>query len=305
MYKMGLPDLYIYAFHMPFFFLISGMLHKYNGYVQWGKYTKALILPFLWFNVFTWLFLAPLFYYGIVHLKGLSIEGNFYTAFWEVFYYYLSKFKPFNGPTWFLIALFYCKVLLDLSIPKKLFIPLFAVFICFVLYTSLSGDRLRALFIGNGMMALPFYFCGYYYKNEILKWINSYKMKGMIFLLLLSYIVLTSLNGRVSMNGVEFGVLPFPMNVVVFYINGLITSFGVLYLASLIKYKASWVTAFANSLITILCAQYFFVYTFKCTIGRNHPFYITIPLTLVIFLCCYAIHRFLIRYMPFVLGKTK
>ena len=36
---------------MPFFFLVSGMLHKDMGCIAWKKYFKTLIVPFLFFNL--------------------------------------------------------------------------------------------------------------------------------------------------------------------------------------------------------------------------------------------------------------
>ena len=42
---------YIYSFHMPFFFLVSGMLHKDMGCIAWNKYFKTLLTPFLFFNL--------------------------------------------------------------------------------------------------------------------------------------------------------------------------------------------------------------------------------------------------------------
>lgn len=42
---------YIYAFHMPFFFIVSGILHKNMGYIPMEKYLRTLILPFLLFNL--------------------------------------------------------------------------------------------------------------------------------------------------------------------------------------------------------------------------------------------------------------
>ena len=38
---------YIYAFHMPFFFLVSGMLHRELGYIPWKKLFHTLIYPYM------------------------------------------------------------------------------------------------------------------------------------------------------------------------------------------------------------------------------------------------------------------
>lgn len=41
----GNGRMYIYAFHMPFFFMVSGMLHKYKGAIEWRKYARTLLRP--------------------------------------------------------------------------------------------------------------------------------------------------------------------------------------------------------------------------------------------------------------------
>ena len=51
---------HIYAFHMPFFFLVSGMLHKDMWCIAWKKYLKTLIVPFLFFNLIFFI-LWPIF----------------------------------------------------------------------------------------------------------------------------------------------------------------------------------------------------------------------------------------------------
>lgn len=58
--------LFIYAFHMPFFFLVSGMLHKYNGKIQTIKYCKKILIPAaLYFMLFSIVYL-PLVSFGIL-----------------------------------------------------------------------------------------------------------------------------------------------------------------------------------------------------------------------------------------------
>ncbi|MCQ2199390.1 MAG: acyltransferase family protein [Paludibacteraceae bacterium] len=48
---------FIYQFHMPFFFLVSGMLHKYNGTIQIKKYFKTIIVPVFTYSTIFFFFL--------------------------------------------------------------------------------------------------------------------------------------------------------------------------------------------------------------------------------------------------------
>lgn len=36
---------------MPFFFLVSGLLHKYTDKIQTKKYVFSLLIPFVFWNV--------------------------------------------------------------------------------------------------------------------------------------------------------------------------------------------------------------------------------------------------------------
>jgi fucose 4-O-acetylase-like acetyltransferase len=37
--------LYLYSFHMPFFFLVSGVFHKNTGRINLGHYIRTIIWP--------------------------------------------------------------------------------------------------------------------------------------------------------------------------------------------------------------------------------------------------------------------
>lgn len=57
---------FIYGFHMPFFFLVSGMLHKFKGLSLQQMVlsnSRKLLLPWLCFNMFA------VFYYSLTALK--------------------------------------------------------------------------------------------------------------------------------------------------------------------------------------------------------------------------------------------
>lgn len=57
-----IPRDFIYSFHIPFFFLVSGMLHKFNGQIQWQKYLKSIGIPLLFFNCLYFFIVNPVFF---------------------------------------------------------------------------------------------------------------------------------------------------------------------------------------------------------------------------------------------------
>lgn len=165
------------------------------------------------------------------------------------------------------------------------------------------GNKMRFLYFGNFIMAFPFYCIGFYYKKKILHYSGLKYSRYIVPFLLILFSLLVSFNGRISVLGVNFGTSMFPLNCLVFYINAMIGSFVMLIISANINCNNHLVVLLANSLITSLCAQYFFNYPIKYTIGWNQPFYITLPLSVTIFMCCFVIHQLIVRFAPILVGK--
>lgn len=295
---------HIYAFHMPFFFLVSGMLHKDLGVIAWEKYLKTLIIPFLFFN-FVFFILWPLLSNLGVWEGNTSFEKGVFVTYWNslqntIINVFKGKAPP-DGPTWFLLALLWCKLLADSISRRNWIIPIILLVISGAALIGLHNKTL--LRIGNAFMVMPFFYGGFYFKKTIQQWCEKrWALLAGIGLVLLN-IPLTLLNGRVSTDAVWFGQLHAPINVVVFYVNAFATSLGLL--AIFMKFKSrSYITTSAKALISILCIQNLFVYTF-----RNHcdqtNLLLDIIVSVVIFALCVLIHQLLERYLPFAVGKYK
>ncbi|MBR5391667.1 MAG: acyltransferase family protein [Prevotella sp.] len=290
----AIPHHYIYSFHMPLFFVISGMLHKYSGSVAWKKYIRTLLVPFVVFNLLYGLFLVSMTF----DIHKLTFDGG---GFFEAYKSEMVR-KHFlaDGPTWFLLSLFYCKIWTDYA---KRYPLLFVIwFVCFVFLSNLTF--LYDTYFPQAIMAMPFFTLGFYCKKKINDFAQSkYSVWfGLVFLILT--LVITTLHGRVSMKGVYFGSssLPYAIDVMIFYLNGLVGSLMVLFFSSVFR-KRQIVEDVAKSLITILCVQIGFIFVILKTIGFNASMYVTIILALIIVVLCYLIHKLLIKYCPFIIGK--
>ncbi len=99
---------YIYLFHMPFFFIISGYLHKFD--ISFPEFLKrrffSLYIPFVFWNfifyIFRTLYTAP-------GKSPADIGKNLLTILLTI-----GKDSKFGGATWFLGALFSMAVLYKL-----------------------------------------------------------------------------------------------------------------------------------------------------------------------------------------------
>lgn len=108
---------FIYSFHMPLFFLISGMVYKRTDLsfkdFLWKK-TKLLLIPY-WSFCFTNLFLIYLV--SLYPLDCLRIK-NYIIGI--IFCYKGFEYLPNCNPVWFLVCLFLSNILMFLLDRLKL-----------------------------------------------------------------------------------------------------------------------------------------------------------------------------------------
>lgn len=193
-----------------------------------------------------------------------------------------------NVVLWFLIALFYCKLFTDIMCKYRKSIVLFVGFFITVLVTHKSY-----FYIGQGMMALPFYLMGYTCQDAILKLSTKKYSWGLILPLLCISVVLSLFNGRVSMSGLNFGSLSISyLSPIVFYLNAICGSLAFLLLSKYIDFPI--VNKVAHSLISVLGLQMIFVIVFKQYLGETPNYLLAVVSSLLIMYACHIIHKYLI-----------
>lgn len=99
---------YIYSFHMPLFFFISGMLFAPSKYKSTSDYikkkAKSLLIPYFFF------YIVCLVYWYFVEYKLFGRSGD--TTFLREFYLMFSGCVSIaGGPLWFLPSLFCVEIL--------------------------------------------------------------------------------------------------------------------------------------------------------------------------------------------------
>lgn len=97
---------FIYSFHMPLFFILSGYLaSRQAGHESWTwflkKQTYSRLLPYALFSI---LLLVPTFFIPS-HSVGLDLSSS--TGYIRgLFSTFIGGFPVFNIPTWFLVCIF-------------------------------------------------------------------------------------------------------------------------------------------------------------------------------------------------------
>ena len=272
----------------------------------WFRCRKTLIVPFLAFNLL-FIILWPLCWKIGIWGTLYKLEGG--EGIFSIYMYYFKQFfiDLFNDqalpdiPTWFLLTLFWCKILTDCICCHRWTI---VVLLCIMAGTLFIVFHYRTcLRIGNALMVMPFFYGGFLYKKVINEWRNvRYGWLWGIILVALN-IPLTLLNGRVSTAVIWFGQMTIPLNIIIFYLNAFMSSVGLLFVC--MQFPASkTLTVCAKALITILCFQCFFccVFCHLCDLSN----YLKMSLIAVlILLACVLIHKTLERYLPFTVGKQE
>ena len=152
-------------------------------------------------------------------------------------------------------------------------------------------------------MALPFFIFGYYFRTYIKNstWKNYFALTIPLFAII-SYL-LTIINGRVSMHGVKFGILPAGINIICFYINALIGSLMMLQL-SLIPIKPSQLISKAGrALIGVVGCQEILINTLGRFYVINYNVSISIISTFLIMTISILYYYFQLKFLPFTLGR--
>lgn len=116
-YKLPIAfDTYIFSFHMPLFFFISGFLFNFVKYTESatnfvkGRF-RSLIIPYFAFAVLTCLFyylLDEVYSPGVVTLK--FFEADIFYIVYSILYSQTTMIS-YNGPLWFLTCLFVTELL--------------------------------------------------------------------------------------------------------------------------------------------------------------------------------------------------
>lgn len=206
----------IYSFHMPLFFILSGMLYKKRTFKETFKRTiKTMLVPYLLISMIC------LCYYLV--LKGFQI-GLEWSDIWRRLGaicmglgYEARGWMPVSSPMWYVIALWFVYLLTSISCNKyyEVFLTIGSI-AAFVGLKKLHIDTLPP--IDSALMALPFFIIGRKGKDVLFgktpKWVWA------SFLLLIpAWYFIATYNGRADMCGCGFG-----KSLLLFYLAGIIGS---------------------------------------------------------------------------------
>lgn len=254
----------LYAFHMPLFFVLSGLVISSNSINNIGPFVKRkfgqLIKP--WFVVMLISLMVCLFIPSWAeNITAENILHDLYTA---------NTDSIQNSSLWYLpclfIALFYFALINKLHQNNKLVADLIIIFVAIIMlfsksllaYLPLPEGRLP-LKMDTAMLATVFIAFAYWNKDIICSIIT--KIDNIVWVVLTVVIAMAAcyLNGWANMNSLDFGIYP-----IAYYPVALLGILSVCLVSSFISRKGlSWVKRvlvfYGRNTLIIFCFQSLFI----------------------------------------------
>ena len=303
---------FIWIFHMPVFFLISGYFDKglpiSIGLLKKG--IRTLIIPYFFFSIcnlsICWIspYLHPEYYHN-----GTILQ-SFLKAFVGMFlmddvvrpYAFMPCFAA-----WFLAALFEIKIVFALLVYcwhkcKIAILPIIFLIVGLVYW------HFPFFSIDSAGMGLGFYIVGYLLKKySVCSFINKH-VAWMSFLVSICYLWFIGLkNGIINIDGGEWG-----NSFVMFYVNGVIGSIGCIALAKILPVTLSFISEIGRSTLTILGTHGFIGIVGKtfCVAllhysPRDFPILASLLLSVIAVVFGVYVHRYLSKYFPLAIGQIR
>lgn len=284
--------IWVYSFHMPLFFLLSGIFFKPEKFSM-KRAVMQLLVPFMLFNALAILISVclNLVLYRTLQVPEINLER------WLMSEYVI-------GPSWFLLSLFciraFCSYIYKYG--KRHTLLVVTIVLLFALIFTENYSIWNVLNLGSTVLGLPFYLIGYITKDHFFKYINYGGLWITILMIFVS--CLAVLNGQVGIYEHSYGYY-----MVAFLFFGLLGTALLLRLSQYIRIPHKILDTFIQGALFYICMhtlmfEYMLLVWNKVTGDfSGNTLVEKIIVTILTFVISYPIIRFMLRYTPVILGK--
>lgn len=297
---------YIYSFHMPFFFFLSGMIldeKKYPSFFPFlKKRTLSLVVPYFFLSAISYVLSMAVNYRGIQ-------EAVFFEPLLGIIRTSDYDNRLMNGALWFLPCLFVTEIMFFALVRTlgKRWAALFIVLAGVIGYINAYYIPTRIPWgIDIGLAALPFLGAGYYayqardYLKSILD--NAFLSSLVLFVSFCLGAVMGILNGQVLM------VIKYYGNFFAFYSAAFL---GIIFWAIISrKISRSWILEYLGKNSLLLFGMHVPLVVF-ITEGFGFTFYNTftssvysVIVTVIVIAALIPLITLVNQKLPWVLGKS-
>lgn len=209
---------YIYSFHMPLFFFLSGIFHKnYTSYkIFFEKKVKSLIIPYFFFAITLFLFWLVIGrYFGEAKLKNTPVLEAFMGILTGM---QMSGFSSMEWGIilWFLLTLFIVtNIYYFLNRNNNIFLIIIVNILLGIIgyyYNYYKPTYLDIWHFTVALNAIQFYSIGAILKDKVLN-LNKISYKYILILFIINWIS-CYYNGKIDMQSLSYG-----NNILLFYIS--------------------------------------------------------------------------------------
>jgi acyltransferase len=301
---------FIYSFHMPLFFFLSGYLAcaiPVSTRSNLIAVTKRLLIPFVFFFLLSYILWLPLSLFG----AGQASQILWYGPIIDFIFSYSTSFH-INGVLWFFPSLIVV-VLIDrlilcrlhnlLALAISLVVSVFFVF-------EFSTWKIALVWsIDTALVALFFYMLGKtvskygFFINEVV----SFKSTSIIAIFTGAslFILMNLSDGKLDLRSLAFGDIP------LFYYVNAILGICLVFCLSYMLPQNKMLTVIAMSTLTIfpihsILFRFLTKFETSLMIHFNDVFIALLPLinTVVAIITCLLIHHLLSKYLPWSIGLS-
>lgn len=188
-------SLYIYQFHMPIFFALSGFLYKPKTLKDELNYIcKRLLIPYVIISCICALYL-------LAKDNNANISNLFLGILWGDNIVNSHIYSP-SVPMWFIIALIWMRIMTAIF---KFYSLLFTLIFILILKSG-TITNISFLSIDAALLAFPFFYFGHILRKQINKVSLSVKQAIILFsIIIICNIYIANKNGFVDISNCKYG----------------------------------------------------------------------------------------------------
>lgn len=299
---------WIYSFHMPLFFFLSGLFHSqgknYKEFLM--KKAKGLLVPYFSFAIILFFFFIIISKnIGFSAGENLSVKENFMGIFIGTDIANFSQVS-WGGQLWFLLALFLVSNITYFleKVNLKVQIILNIVFIFINIYLSKILNFYLPWCFLTVLISINFYWSGKKLKNYILN--MEYKTTIWLYLFFVVNLLISNYNLKVDMWGNTYG------NLTLFFIGAYSGIFFIIMFIKRFTFKYKILEDIGKNSLIILAfhrrvqtfTKVLAVFLLKILMPENNTIFDILYSTWQIVLCIPIIY-ILNKYFPYILGREK
>ena len=281
---------YIYSFHMPALFIISGYLYKPR---PWHKTFLSFGVPVAFYSLLNLCFLVATHEISVNSLLSKEV-------FFRFFHYRYGLGEGLYSGDWFLWALLGLRLFFGdfsfLGFFKKYYLVIAVIVVIYISKENLLlqvDTVFRGWYIGLMVPSLPFFCFGFLLKEK--GWSPSMVSNYVIILLMSISLIMPLLNGFCSINSQEYG-----HSYAIFFLNALASALLIFAISNRITVCAFSIVMSKGTLL-ILGIHMPLIKLLSSLL----PQFLSYLIPIVVMLLCYYPIKWMDNFFPPLLGRIK